>query len=247
MIPVIYEDKDVLVLDKPAGLLVHDDGRNALHSAGEDTLADIVLAEYPRMKNVGEPLEVLDPKTNKKVKIYRPGIVHRLDKETSGVIILAKNKKSFEFLKQSFKDRTVRKLYHALVWGNIKDDDGSVNVPIGRSKKDFRKWLAGRGTRGELRDALTYYRVHKRGEIDGEKCTYLHVFPKTGRTHQIRVHMKYLNHPVVCDALYGTKDICPKSVGRLALHAFSLELVLPSGKEKRFESALPAFFTKALA
>jgi 23S rRNA pseudouridine1911/1915/1917 synthase len=245
--PILYEDKDILALDKPCGLLVHDDGRNAIHNAGEPTLADMLLAAYPKMKNVGEPLEVLDPKTKKKIKIYRPGIVHRLDKETSGVIIVAKTKKSFEYFKNAFKEKEVKKLYHALVWGTIKDDDGSVNVPIGRSKRDFRKWLAGRGTRGELREAMTYYRVHKRFELDGEKCTYLHVFPKTGRTHQIRVHMKYLNHPVICDALYGTKDVCPKKVGRLALHAFSLDFKLPSGKEKHIESPLPELFGKALA
>lgn len=242
MPPILYEDKNIIAFDKPTGLMVHGDGRSK-----EKTLVDFILEKFPKMKNVGEKMEITDPATKKKIKLYRPGIVHRLDKETSGVIIVAKNQKTFEYLKEQFKGRSIKKTYHAIVAGNIRDNDGTVDMPIGRSKNDFRKWLAGRGTRGETRDAVTYYRVLKRLEINKVKCTYLEIHPKTGRTHQIRVHMKYLNHPVLCDDLYYEKGICPKPLKRLALHAHTIDLKLPNGKPLHVESALPAEFAQILA
>ncbi|MDP2789206.1 MAG: RluA family pseudouridine synthase [bacterium] len=210
-IKILYEDKDILAIEKPSGILVHPDGK-----IKEKTITDWVLKNYPKMKNVGEPMG----------DIARPGIVHRLDKDTSGVLVLAKNQKAHGFLKKQFADRVVKKVYHAIVSGYMKDDHGIINKPIGRSPSDFRRRLAGRGTRGELREAITEYKVLKRLK----NFTFLEVRPKTGRTHQIRVHMKYLNHPVACDTLYDPKGLCPKGLKRLALHAKSIEFNLPAGK-----------------
>lgn len=231
-IKILFEDSNILAIDKPSGISVHGDGRTK-----EKTLTDWVLENYPRMKNVGEPMG----------DIKRPGIVHRLDRDTSGVLLLAKNQKTHEFLKQQFAGREIKKIYNVFVSGFVKDDHGVVNKPIGRSPSDFRRWLAGRGARGALRDAITEYKVLQRIEKKkGEKFTYLEVKPKTGRTHQIRVHMKYLNHPVVCDSLYNPSGYCPKELGRLALHAKSIEFKNLKGDTLKIESPLSLKFKKML-
>lgn len=228
-IKVLYEDKDILAIEKPSGISVHGDGKNK-----EKTLVEWILKKYPKMKNVGEPMG----------EINRPGVVHRLDKETSGVLLLAKNKKAYEFLKNQFKNREIKKTYNAIVSGWVKDDRGIINKPIGRSPSDFRRHLAGRGARGELREAVTEYRVLKRFKISQNKFTYLEIRPKTGRTHQIRVHMKFLNHPVACDSLYDPRGLCPKSLKRLALHAKSIEFKDLKEKIVKVESPLPKDFSK---
>jgi len=230
-IKVLYEDANILAIDKPSGISVHPDGRTK-----EKTITDWVLKNYPKMKNVGEPLG----------DILRPGVVHRLDRDTSGVLILAKNQKTHQFLKKQFMDRGVKKVYHAIVSGSVKNDHGILNNPIGRSPSDFRRYLAGRGARGTLRDAVTEYKVLKRFEDKKVKFTYLEVKPKTGRTHQIRVHMKYLNHPVVCDSLYNPDGPCPKDIKRMALHAVSIEFTDMKGKVVKVESKLPPEFQKVL-
>ena len=222
-IKVLYEDSNILVIDKPSGISVHGDGRSK-----KKTIADWVLKNYPKMKNVGEPMG----------EIPRPGIVHRLDNETSGVLLLAKNKKSYEFLKNQFKNREIKKTYHAIVSGFVKDDRGIINKPIGRSPADFRRYLSGRGVRGEIREAITQYRVLKRFKAPS-KFTYLEIYPKTGRTHQIRVHMKYLNHPVVCDSLYNPGAPCPRGISRLALHAQPIEFKNLKREMVKVESLLP--------
>lgn len=185
---ILYEDKDILAIDKQAGISVHGDGRNYV-----ETLADLILKEYPEMKNVGEPMEI--EVNGEMKKIYRPGIVHRLDKDTSGVLLLARNQNAYEFLKKQFQNREIKKTYITLVSGYMKNDTGTIDASIGRSPSDPRKRIASRGKSGKLRDAVTEYKVLERIEIDGEKYTWVEVYPKTGRTHQIRVHMKFLNHP----------------------------------------------------
>lgn len=214
-IKVLYEDSNILAIDKPSGILVHPD-----QTSREKTILDLFIKKYPKLE-----------------------IVHRLDKETSGVLLLARNKKAHEFLKKQFQNREIKKTYLAIVSGHVKNDRGIINKPIGRSPKDFRRHLAGRGARGEMREAVTQYRVIKRFEAP-QKFTYLEVRPKTGRTHQIRVHMKYINHPVACDSLYNPGEPCPKGISRLALHAKSIEFKNLKGKIVKVESPLPAMFQK---
>ncbi len=235
-IPILYEDKDVVVINKPAGLIVHADGKTK-----EKTLVDWLLKKIPKIKNVGEPLILSDG-----TKILRPGIVHRIDKDTTGALVIAKNKDAYEFLKEQFQERKVHKVYQAFVYGNLKDDRGMINRPIGKSPSDFRKWSAQRGARGEMREALTYYRVLKKTDA----LTFIEVVPKTGRTHQIRVHFKAIDHPIVKDALYAPefslKQKNQLGFKRMALHARELEITLPSGKLLKIVAPYPEDFEKAI-
>lgn len=211
-IQIIYEDNDILVVNKPAGLLVH----------GLNSLVDWLVEKYPNIKSVGE-----DPE--------RPGIVHRLDKDTSGVLLIAKNQKSFEYLKEQFQERKVKKKYLALVYGSIKNNSGIIDLPIGRSAGDARKKSALGKIKGKIREAITEYRVLRRFK----DFTLLEAYPKTGRMHQIRVHFKAIGHPIVCDKLYGPKkQKCPFGLTRHFLHANSVELNLLSGERVKIEADL---------
>lgn len=230
-ISIFYEDKDILVINKPANLIVHGDGKTQAPS-----VADWALEKYPEMKGVGEPL-VLQNGTI----IERSGIVHRLDRETSGVLVLVKSQKAFEYLKKQFQNRTVAKIYHAYVHGEVKVSEGTIDRPIGKSKSNFRLWSAQRGARGAMRDAVTDYTV-LRGNKD---FSFVEVRPKTGRTHQIRVHFKAINHPVVCDKLYAPKRPCALSFDRLALHALSITFNVLSGDNLTVEAPLPEDFVRA--
>ena len=155
-IKILFEDKNVLVIDKPAGVVVHPDGKSK-----EKTITDWVVSNYPSIKNVGEPL-IIEKEDGKTEKILRPGIVHRLDKETSGALLIAKNQKTFEVLKKQFQNHKVKKVYRAFVYGNVSDPKASlltgkrgvINVPIGRSQKDISTYTAGRGAREPVRAAL---------------------------------------------------------------------------------------------
>jgi 23S rRNA pseudouridine1911/1915/1917 synthase len=236
-IPILYEDEDVLIINKPAGLVVHADGRTK-----EDTLVDWILKKYPEMKEVGEALRLRSGQADEEI-IHRPGIVHRLDRDTSGAMVIAKNQDSFIRLKGQFQDREVHKIYHAFVYGVMKADDGTIDRPITRSKKDFRLWSAQRGGRGEEREAVTDYRVMERSD----KLTFVEVMPKTGRTHQIRVHFKAINHPVVCDPLYAPKQKSALGFKRLALHARSIEFVAGNRDVIKVEAPYPADFKAAIA
>lgn len=230
---IIHEDNDVLVIDKPSGMMVHPDLKNT-----EETVSDWVVKNYPETVNVGEPLTLQNGK-----EIDRPGIVHRLDRETSGVMIVARNQDSFLHLKKQFKDRLVTKKYNAFVYGEMKENEGVIDRQIGRSKRGLRLWSAQPGAGGTLRDALTEYSVIKKGN----DYSYIEVRPKTGRTHQIRVHMKAINYPIVCDKLYAPKRECSLGFDRLALHAKSLEIELLNGVKEVFEVELPSDFNEALS
>ena len=252
---ILYEDKNLLVINKPAGISVHADAK----LTKEKTLSDFIVEYDKSISKVGEPIIV--EHNGEKISIPRPGIVHRLDKETSGVLVVAKNQKTFLLLKEQFQNHTIRKVYRAFVYGYVSDPKASlatgkrgvINVPIGRSPKDIRMWTAGRGARPPLRDAVTEYTVlerfsdTKRGTptID-HQFSYVEVYPKTGRTHQIRVHMRYINHPVVSDPLYrGSKE---QSLGmkRLALHAMSITFKLTNGELLTVEAPLPTDFNKVI-
>ena len=237
---ILYEDADIVVINKPAGLVVHADGRTE-----EPTLAGWFAKKYPNSKHVGEPIKLKAPSSKLEAVIERPGIVHRIDRETSGALILAKTAEAHEALKQQFKNLEVSKVYHAFVHGNVKDDMGVIDLPIGRSVGDFRKWSAQRGARGEKRDAVTFYKVLSRSS--DKSWTLVEAKPKTGRTHQIRVHFQALHHPVVGDSLYAPSK--PKLLGfeRLALHARSLTFNKLDGEQITVEAPYPDDFISAIA
>ncbi len=250
---ILYEDKDFLAVNKPAGVVVHPDGKPEAAEGEKEKapiLTDWIVKHYPKLKKVGEPIIM----TNGTV-IERPGIVHRLDKGTSGVIVIAKNQKAHAFLKEQFQTRAVTKKYYTFVYGEFEDKYGTINRPIGRSKNDFRKWSAQRGARGEMRDAETWYTVEGSGRAhhvndgddrSGGSYSFLEIEPKTGRTHQIRVHMKAINHPVVCDDLYAPERPCAFGFNRTALHAYSLEFNKMDGTPVSIVAPLPSDFKKAL-
>ncbi|MDH5442238.1 MAG: RluA family pseudouridine synthase [Candidatus Nomurabacteria bacterium] len=226
-IQTIFEDNDYLVINKPAGLVVHGDGKT-----DEPSVADWMVENHPDTANVGEPM-IIDDK-----EIQRPGIVHRLDRDTSGCLILAKNQNAFEHLKNQFQNSTVKKEYIGIVWGNIIESSGTVDASIGRSPKDFRQWSAMRGKRGKLRDAVTDWRVLHRAVVDDEPVSIVQFMPKTGRTHQIRVHAKYMNHPLVCDKLYTSRG-CVLGLDRHALHAHVISFVGMDNEQINVQAPIP--------
>jgi 23S rRNA pseudouridine1911/1915/1917 synthase len=230
-IQILYEDNDVLVINKPWGLVVHPDGH-----IKEATLVDWILTRNPELKEVGEPITLSTGEI-----LFRPGIVHRLDRDTSGVLVIAKNQDAYLHLKSQFQDREIQKVYRTFVYGPMPVDSGTIDRPIGRSSGDFRKWTAERGTRGELREAVTNWKVLKKNS----DVSYLEVSPKTGRTHQIRVHLKALNHPVIGDSLYAPNRAPLLGFRRLALHSYQITINLPSGETKTFEAPLPEDFMEA--
>jgi 23S rRNA pseudouridine1911/1915/1917 synthase len=254
IIKIIYEDENILAINKPSGILVHSDGKSQLNATGNDkekTIVDWLIKylekKYPDIKNVGDPV-CAQP---------RPGIVHRLDKETSGVLLIAKNQKAFNYLKKQFATPAgnlevgpprggttskLKKTYIAIISGHPKNDKGIIDKPIGRSPKDFRRRLSGRGAIGNLREAITEYKIIKKFFSKKEPFSLVEIFPKTGRMHQIRVHMKFINHPIVCDSLYNPNSPCPKKFSRLALHAKSIEFKNLGGKKIKIEAPAPKEF-----
>ncbi len=231
-IPVLFENKNYIIINKPAGLVVHYDGKTK-----EPNVTDWVLKNYPDIAGVGEPLKLSSGET-----IDRPGIVHRIDRDTSGTLVIARTQESFLHLKAHFQERDVKKTYNAFVYGVVKKDDDIINRPIGRSRKDFRLWSAQRLARGELREAITDYVVLNRGK----DVTFIETKPHTGRTHQIRVHFKAINHPVVCDKLYAPKREPMLGFSRLALHARSIEFKDIDGSIVTAIAPYPEDFAKAI-
>lgn len=234
---ILFENDRYIIVNKPAGLLVHPDGKGE-----EETLCDWIMDKYPEIEGVGEDFTPTDGPT-----IKRPGIVHRLDRDTSGALVIAKTQEAFMYLKAQFQDREVEKIYHTFVYGNIKEDSGVVDKEIGKSRKSFGLWSAGSNARGTLREAVTEYSVLKRGKDGDEHYCFLEVRPKTGRTHQIRVHMKAIEHPVVCDPLYAPKRACILGFDRLALHARQISFVDMNGEEVVVEASYPEDFEKTFA
>ncbi|HVW82791.1 MAG TPA: RluA family pseudouridine synthase [Candidatus Paceibacterota bacterium] len=198
----LYEDADIIALDKPAG----------------------VLTESLR---------------------YGIGHVHRLDRDTSGVLAFAKNQEAYDFLRKAFTEREVKKEYLAFVYGVPKERKGTIDFDIGRSRKDFRLRSAQPKAKGKLRASLTRYEVA--GEDAGKKHALLRVFPETGRTHQIRVHLKAIHHPIVCDPLYAPNHPCDLGFSRLGLHAAKIDVPLPGGGRITIESPIPSDLAAAAA
>ncbi len=210
---IVYEDDDLIVVDKPAGLVVHP---AAGHDSG--TLVNALLGHIPDLEGIGGEV--------------RPGIVHRLDKDTSGLIIVAKNDRALQYLQEQFKSRTIKKMYLALVEGIVELREGIIDAPIGRSKTDRKKMAVTR----EGRSARTRYcvrQIYRQPDL-----SLVEAYPETGRTHQIRVHFAWLKHPLVGDEVYGRqRSVVP--IERHFLHAASLMLTLPNGTPHTFESNLP--------
>ena len=224
-IDIIFENEDFLVINKPAGLLVHQINKP------EKTLVDWLINRYPKIKEVGED------KT-------RPGIVHRLDRETSGLLLIAKNQKAFNYFKKLFQEHQIKKGYFALVYGEFKNKKGEINKPIGIVASSIKRSTAAKKMK-ELKEAVTEYEVIKSFEYEGEKFSLLKVFPKTGRTHQIRVHLSSIGHPILGDKIYGRRrqNFSP----RLFLHAYLLEFKAPNGSVLHLESDLPSDLVNVLA
>ena len=236
---ILFENDDVLVIDKPEGWLVHDDGK----SAGVPVLVEWFLGRAPTARGVGEASHTRDGKV-----LDRSGVVHRLDRETSGVLILAKTQEAHQFLKQQFKDRLVKKEYRAFVYGRLHDRWGTINRPIGRATNDSRKRSAMVGAKGVLREAITEFERIGVGEYESESFSYVKLMPKTGRTHQLRAHLRAIDRPIVGDGLYADYKMANSNnlgLKRLALHAHQLELVLPSGTTERFIAPVPQEFEDA--
>lgn len=211
---ILFEDEHLIVLDKPSGLIVYPDGKH----------------DYP----------ALDAWLSKKYGEGNFFFVHRLDRETSGVMAVARDEETQEFLKAQFQNREVRKIYRAFVHGPIKEERGIIDKPIGNSRGGLGPRSV-KSPHGLLREAITAYRTI----LYTPEATYVEVFPKTGRTHQIRVHFASIQHPIVSDQLYAPTR--PKLLGfnRLALHALSLSIKHPSGKEMTFTAPLPPEFVAA--
>jgi len=229
---IIYEDKEVSVIDKPPGIVVFPEGK-----IKEKTLIDYLIEKFPDLKKDGKP--------------PRYGIAHRLDKDTSGILLIAKNNKTLEFLQKQFKEREVKKKYLALAVGNLKSNSGEIKTLIGRSPKDGKKqkvYLPYEPKAKGKREAITGYKVIKRFlDKNGENYTLLEVTPKTGRKHQIRTHLAYIGYPIAGDRLYGFKNQpCPKEINRHFLHASYLKIKLPARETKEFKSELPDDLKKVL-
>lgn len=231
---VIHEDADIVAVDKPAGVMTHPDGKNE----GE-TVSDWFAKRYPESATVGETQRLPDG-----TEVARPGIVHRLDRETSGVLVLAKTAEAHAFLKEAFKNREAKKAYLAFVYGAPKERKGTIDFDIGRSRKDFRLRSAQPKAKGTLRDAVTRYEVVAE-DAEG-KHALVKAMPETGRTHQIRVHLKAIHHPVVGDALYAPGKPLSLGFSRMGLHAYELDLPLPSGGRKTLRAPLPPELSAAL-
>lgn len=229
-IKIIYEDDDVIVLDKPAGVLAQK-----APSSKSPAVADFLVKHFPKIEEVGQDEQ-------------RFGIVHRLDKDTSGVMIAAKNSRSFEFIKNQFKNRLAEKTYIALVYGKVKPASGIINLKIGRSKTNPQTQTVIDSPKKESiksREAVTFYETIK----EYENYTLLEVSPKTGRMHQIRVHLKALGFPIAGDKKYFFKKyrgLEPK-LERQFLHAQSLRITLPNGAKTSFKSDLPEDLKNFLA
>lgn len=227
---VIYEDSGFIALSKPAGLVVHparvsnDKNKNPI----QPTLVDWLLKYYPEIKNVGD-----DPET-------RPGIVHRLDKETSGVMLVARTNEAFHYIKGLFQSHQVIKKYTALVFGVPREKQGVIEKPIGILSGTLKRSVH---SKKMLKDAITEYKRLRTIESPVGPLSLLSVSPKTGRTHQIRVHLASIGHPIVGDPIYAGKRRAP-GFDRLMLHATSLSFPLTPGNNITIESELPPEFTR---
>lgn len=219
---IVYEDDDLLVVNKPKGMVVHPAAGNY-----DGTLVNALLY------HCGDSLSGING-------VIRPGIVHRIDKDTSGLLMVAKNDMAHLSLANQIKEHSFHRAYQAIVYGNIKDDTGTINQPIGRNPKDRKKMAV---TERNSKNATTHYEVINRfGDFTHIRCVL-----ETGRTHQIRVHMAYTGHPIAGDAVYGPKKVITSLNGQ-CLHAGEIGFVHPRTNEyMEFKTDLPDYFKSFLS
>ena len=215
---IVYEDDDIIIINKPSGMVVHPGNGNYTN-----TLVNGLMYYTNKLSDINGEI--------------RPGIVHRIDKDTSGLIIIAKNNKTHEILSNYFKNKTITRTYIALIKGELNSDSATIDAPIGRSDKDRKKMAV---TNKNSKNAVTHLKVLKRYK----GYTLVKLKLDTGRTHQIRVHMEYIGHPIYNDPVY-TNDKCSE-FGQF-LHSYSMEFMHPITKEKMyFECELPEYFSDFL-
>ncbi len=225
---VIYEETDFLVIAKPGGLIVHRASpRKSSNGEGQKELSvvDWLVKKYPEVKKVGD-----DPEE-------RPGIVHRLDRDTSGVMVVPRTEEAFSFFKNLFQTKEIKKSYLALVYGTPRETKGTIDKPIGLNSGSTKRTVFVKDAK-MVKEAVTDYEVVRSFAIEGVPVSLIRVSPRTGRTHQIRVHMALIGCPVVGDTLYGKKrqDI---PIARQFLHAESIEFPTPGGNRITVSADLP--------
>lgn len=219
-IEIIYQDEDIAVVNKPKGMVVHPACGNY-----SGTLVNALLFNCSNLSGING--------------VIRPGIVHRIDKETSGILVAAKNDKSHIHLSNQLKEHSMKRVYFAVVYGNIKEDSGKIDTPIGRHRTDRKKMCV---LENGSRNAVTHFEVLER--FNG--FTFIKARLETGRTHQIRVHMTFIGHPIVGDKVYGPKKQKLKAEGQI-LHAGILGFIHPATNDYlEFEAPLPEDFEKIL-
>ncbi|MEN9341896.1 MAG: pseudouridine synthase, RluA family, rRNA synthase [Candidatus Parcubacteria bacterium] len=235
---IIFEHPRFLIINKSAGVLVHpvfhkdrQTGawvrHESLHTPGEETVTDILIKMYPEIGRVGD-----SPET-------RPGIVHRLDRETSGVMIVARTQEAFEYFKKIFQTHDLEKKYCALAYGVFAKAQGVIDKKISIINGTVKRTV----NQGRMsREAVTRYTV----ENQYDKWAYVMAIPITGRTHQIRLHLASIGHPIAGDALYGGRKVLASWAPRVMLHALSLELPMQDGGRMKFEAAMPDDFISAV-
>jgi 23S rRNA pseudouridine1911/1915/1917 synthase len=231
---VVYEDNDIIVINKPEGMIVHP--ATGIYTG---TLVNALLY------HCGDSLSGIGG-------VIRPGIVHRIDKDTSGLLVVAKNDEAHLSLSEQLKVHDVSRIYHAIVIGNVKEDEGTVDRPIGRHPADRKKMAVITDPSRQAREAVTHFEVVERFQLPTGRFTYVKCKLETGRTHQIRVHMASIGHPLVGDSVYGggnTKFVATNKsiINGQCLHAKILELTHPkTGEKMQFESPLPEYFEDLL-
>ena len=231
---VVYEDKDIIVINKPKGMIVHP--ATGIYTG---TLVNALLY------HCGDSLSGIGG-------VIRPGIVHRIDKDTSGLLVVAKNDEAHLSLSEQLKTHDVSRVYHAIVIGNIKEDSGTIDRPIGRHPSDRKRMAIITDPARQAREAVTHFEVMERFQLPTGRFTYVKCKLETGRTHQIRVHMSSIGHPLIGDVVYGGGNTkfeasCKDLISGQCLHARVLELTHPkTGEKMQFESSLPECFEKLL-
>lgn len=231
-ISIVYEDPDVVIIDKPSGLITHQKNIDDK----QPSVVSWVIEKYPELKDIGGPFVASG------AEVPRAGIVHRLDKDTSGLLLIAKTNESFFYFKDLFQTRKIKKHYLALVHGKPKEPKGIISSPLGRIGMKRTTKIVGKKLIDQ-KEAETEYQTVK----NFKNYTLLELSPKTGRTHQLRVHLNSIGHPIVGDTIYGFKKLAsPPELNRLFLHAYRLKFTAPDGKAMTLEAELPEELQKVI-